>query len=147
MFRGIANVNLDDRGRLALPVRYREQMRTRSRGQVVVTINPEPAERCLFIYPERDFRDLEDEVRQRDSSRPNVRRFQRRFVGHATEGDLDGNGRVLIPQLLRDYVGLEKKAVIVGQINKLEIWQEDLWRKTLTSDETESMTGLEGIRL
>ena len=63
--------------------------------------------------------------------RRNARLVQRLLIGHATDVELDGNGRLLLPAMLRDFAGLSKKLVLLGQGNKIEIWAEDLWQKRL----------------
>jgi MraZ protein len=125
MFRGITSVTLDAKGRTALPTRMRETFAGVSGGQLVVTIDTR--ERCLLLYP----LPLWEEVQRKLESLPNVnprsRTLQRLLIGHATDLEPDGNGRVLLPQKLRDYAGLDKRLVLVGQGNKVEIWSESRW--------------------
>ena len=123
MFGGITNVNLDERGRLALPVRFRDK----DDDRVVVTVNPHPGEKCLFLYPRLYWDKLEEHMAKLNTQLLPVRAFQRLFVGYATDVDLDSNGRVLLPQALRDHAELRKRAVVVGQLTKIEIWDEALW--------------------
>lgn len=125
MFRGINSATLDAKGRMALPARIRESVASVSGGQLVVTIDME--ERCLLLYP----LSMWEEVQRKLESLPNVkassRKLQRLLIGHATDLEPDGNGRVLLPQKLREYAGLDKKLVLVGQGNKVEIWSEPTW--------------------
>ena len=148
MFRGIAKVSLDERGRLALPGRFREHLSVGDAKKAVVTINPNLDEKCLFVYPVGGWQMIEEELDKRDSTRPQVHSFIRRFVGPATDVDLDKTGRLLVPEELRTHAQLEKekKVVVVGVINKLEIWAEALWPSAL-AEGNGSMEGLEGIRL
>ena len=125
MFRGINIATLDAKGRMALPARVRETVASACDGHLVVTIDTE--ERCLLLYP----LPLWEEVQRKLESLPNVkaasRQLQRLLIGHATDLDPDANGRVLLPQKLRDYAGLDKRLVLVGQGNKVEIWSEPRW--------------------
>jgi len=125
MFRGVNTINLDAKGRLAIPTRYRERLAERSAGQMVVTIDTE--ERCLLIYPLPEWEDIQRKIDALSSFNPATRRIQRLLTGHATDVELDANGRLLLSQPLRDYAELDKKTVLLGQGNKFELWSEDLW--------------------
>jgi len=126
LFRGISTVNLDAKGRLALPVRYREQLAEASEGCAVVTIDIE--EPCLLLYPLPDWEEIEAQL----AALPNVnhrsaRRLQRLLIGYASDQELDASGRLLLPSELRSYASLEKKVVLLGQGKKIEIWSEPVW--------------------
>ncbi len=125
MFRGVQHINMDAKGRLAMPARQREPLMSRCEGQIVVTIDTQTA--CLVIYPLPEWERIEQEIQGLPSLKPAVRRFQRLVLGYATDLELDANGRILLPQSLREYARLDKKLVLVGQGNKLELWSEDLW--------------------
>ena len=125
MFRGVQHINLDAKGRLSVPARQRESLLDISAGSVVVTIDTQSA--CLVLYPLREWERIERDIQDLPTLNPAVRRFQRLVLGYATDLELDGSGRILLPQSLRDYARLEKKVVLVGQGNKLELWSEDLW--------------------
>jgi MraZ protein len=127
MFRGINAINLDDKGRMALPKRYREALEKDAKGQVVVTIDTE--EHCLLLYPLPVWEEIELKVEALPSFNKLTRRIQRLLIGHATELVLDGNGRVLLPPLLREYAHLGKSVVLLGQGKKFEIWDEKSWKK------------------
>ncbi len=120
MYRGISAINLDEKGRIALPTRYRNEL-----DAVVVTIDTE--ETCLLMYRQSDWEDIEEKIEALPSFNPAARRVQRLLIGHATELNLDSNGRILLPQLLRDYAGLEKQVMLVGQGKKFEIWSASTW--------------------
>ena len=137
MFRGVNNINLDAKGRLAVPVRYRDYLAQHCNGEMVATIDTE--ERCLLIYPRPEWEDLERKVGALPSFNPASRRVQRLLIGHATDIDLDSSGRILIPPPLRQYAQLEKKTVMLGQGNKLELWSEEHWtnrRDTWLNDQS-----------
>lgn len=125
MFRGVQHINMDAKGRLAMPARLREPLMARCNGQLVATIDTQS--QCLFIYPLPEWEKIEKEIQELPAMNPAVKRFQRLVIGYATDLELDGNGRVLLPAPLRDYAKLEKKLVMVGQVKKLELWSEDLW--------------------
>jgi MraZ protein len=116
---------MDAKGRLAMPARQREPLMSRCEGQIVVTIDTQTA--CLVIYPLPEWERIEQDIQSLPSLKPAVRRFQRLVLGYATDLELDSNGRILLPQSLREYARLDKKLVLVGQGNKLELWSEALW--------------------
>ncbi len=126
MFRGINTVSLDEKGRLAIPSRCREVLDICStHGQLVVTIDTE--ERCLLMYPLIHWEDIEKKIERLPSFNYAARRIQRLLIGHATEVLLDNQGRILLPQELREYAGLKKRTVLVGQGKKIEIWDSNSW--------------------
>ena len=125
VFRGVQHINMDAKGRLAMPARQREPLMSRCEGQIVVTIDTQTA--CLVIYPLPEWERIEQEIQGLPSLKPAVRRFQRLVLGYATDLELDAYGRILLPQSLREYARLDKKLVLVGQGNKLELWAEALW--------------------
>lgn len=122
MFRGITAVNLDPKGRMAIPTRYREQLYP---SQLVFTIDTQSP--CLLMYLLAEWEMIEQKVAALSSFNPATRRLQRLVIGHATEVEADANGRVLIPPVLRDYANLTKKVMLVGQRNKFEIWDDRAW--------------------
>ena len=127
MYRGINAINLDDKGRIALPARYRDYFSASADEQVVVTIDTE--ENCLLMYHLPDWEEIEAKIEALPSFNPAARRVQRLLIGHAAEINIDSNGRVLLPQLLREYAKLEKQVKLVGQGKKLEIWSAALWEE------------------
>ncbi|WP_422461833.1 division/cell wall cluster transcriptional repressor MraZ [Endozoicomonas sp. ALB115] len=127
MFRGVNAINLDAKGRLAIPARYRQVLRDRCRGALVATIDTD--EPCLLIYPLDEWELIQQKIEALPSFHPMTRRIQRLLIGHATDVELDGNGRILIPPLLRDYAGLEKRSILLGQGKKFELWDERCWNE------------------
>lgn len=127
MFRGITKLTLDSKGRVAVPTRYRESLDLSSKGAVVITIDTE--ETCLLLYPLTEWQVIENKLQALPSFNAAARRIQRLLIGHATDIELDGNGRLLIPQVLRDHARLEKSLVMIGQGNKFELWNEELWQE------------------
>jgi MraZ protein len=116
---------MDAKGRLAMPARQREPLLSRCDGQIVVTIDTQS--NCLVVYPLPEWERIEQDIQGLPALNPAVKRFQRLMLGYATDLELDGNGRMLLPQPLREYAQLDKKLVLVGQGNKLELWSEALW--------------------
>ena len=124
MFRGINPLTLDAKGRLAIPTKYRERLQSESGGQLVVTVD---RERCLLLYTLPEWEEIERRLLRLPTLNPKVRRLQGLLIGHATDIELDGHGRVLLPQVLREIASIERKAVLIGQGNKFELWDEQTW--------------------
>jgi MraZ protein len=116
---------MDAKGRLAMPARQREPLLSRCEGQIVITIDTQS--NCLVIYPLPEWERIEQDIQGLPALNTAVKRFQRLMLGYATDLELDGSGRILLPQPLREYAQLDKKLVLVGQGNKLELWSEALW--------------------
>ena len=138
MSRGINVISLDAKGRLALPVRYRETIAQRSAGQLVVTAHQ--FDTCLVLYLLPEWEEAERKVAALPDGNLAVRNIKRRFIGQACDLEIDANGRVLLPAKLREFAGLEKKVVMIGVRNRFEIWSEEAWDRTqdlsATVDET-----------
>lgn len=139
MFRGINVINIDGKGRLAVPTRYREALRS----SLVITIDTE--EPCLLLYPAAEWQVIESNLQRLPSFNAAARRIQRLLIGHATDADLDNNGRLLIPLLLREYAHLDKEAVLIGQGNKFEVWDKLLWQSKREQWLEEEASEAEGL--
>ena len=111
---------------MAIPTRYRERLSSRCDGQIIVTVDKD---RCLLIYPLPDWEDLERKLVRLPSMNKTARRIVRIMVGYATEVDIDTNGRILVSRELRDFASLDKQAMLIGQGNKFELWDEDIWNQ------------------
>ena len=125
MFRGINAITIDTKGRLAIPVRYRSELGAEEKAPLVVTIDTE--ETCLLLYTATQWQVIEDNLQKLPSFNAAARRIQRLLIGHATDVELDANGRVLLPTVLRNYAKLEKDVVMIVQGNKFEVWNKELW--------------------
>jgi MraZ protein len=125
VFRGVQHINMDAKGRMAIPARQRESLVELCAGHIVITIDTQTP--CLAIYPLQEWERIESEVQALPALNPAVKRFQRLVLGYASDLEIDANGRVLLPAALREYARLEKKLVLVGQGNKLELWSEAQW--------------------
>lgn len=137
MFRGITAINLDSKGRLAMPMRYRHDLLEQCEGQLVLTIDTEAS--CLLLYPLAEWEHIEQKIQALPSFNAAARRIQRLLIGHATEIEMDTQGRLLLPSLLRDYATLDKRVMLVGQGKKFELWDEQVWqahRETWLAEDT-----------
>lgn len=126
MFRGISAINIDPKGRMAMPSRHRERLSVDKVSQLVVTIDTDAT--CLLLYPLPEWEAIERKIEALPSFNKITRRIQRLLIGHATEVELDSNGRILLPPLLREYAKLEKHVMLVGQGKKFEVWDEKEWQ-------------------
>jgi len=125
MFRGITYLNIDIKGRLAVPSKYRDIVISESDSQVIVTVDH--TDKCLLVYPMSDWLIVEKQLVALSNMNRRARNVQRLLLGHAAECDLDNQGRILIPAPLREFAGLSKKTVLVGQLNKFELWDAEQW--------------------
>jgi len=123
---------------MAIPTKYRERLQAISDGSMVMTIDVQDP--CLLLYPIPEWEEIERKLSKLQTLDKRARRLQRLLIGHATECDLDSHGRILVPPLLREYAGLEKRAAFVGQCARFEIWNEDKWnerRQSWLGEETD----------
>ena len=149
MFRGATKVTLDAKGRLAIPTRYRDRLAARCEGQLVATVDKDY---CLLIYPFPDWEEIERKLVRLPSLNKQARRLQRLMVGHASEIEIDGHGRILLPRELRDFAGLGRQAMLIGQGNKFELWDEESWNEKrdewlAAEDEADLPAELESLSL
>lgn len=113
---------------MSIPTRYRDGILARCSGGLVATIDRDP---CLLLYPLPDWEEMERRLMRLPGNKPAVRAYQRRIVGHAAEMEMDSHGRILISRELRDFAGLEKQVMLIGQGNKFELWEEARWSQWL----------------
>jgi MraZ protein len=125
MFRGISNLNIDVKGRVAVPARYRDSIITNASGEMVITVDH--TDRCLLLYPMDQWMKVEQVLMALPNMNRSVRNMQRLVLGHASEVELDSQGRVRLSPPLREYASLQKKSVLVGQANKFELWDAETW--------------------
>lgn len=126
MFRGVTNLSLDAKGRMAVPARYRDRLQSESDGRVVVTVDRDG---CLLIYPLPEWEAIERELMRLPSLNRQARRLQRLLIGHATECEFDGQGRILVPGPLREFAGIDHRVVLIGQGHRFELWDEATWNE------------------
>lgn len=125
MFQGAAQFNLDGKGRLTIPARYRDILLAHCAGQLVLTAD---ADGCLLLYPQPEWQPIREKLMQLSSFNPRIRALQRFLVGYAEDVVMDASGRVLVSATLRDYAQLDKRVMLVGQGNKFELWDETRWQ-------------------
>ncbi len=118
-------MSLDAKGRIVLPARYRERLAEICNSQLVVTIDTDQP--CLLIYPRNEWETIEEKIEALPSFNPTTRRIQRVLIGHATDVEVDSNGRTLLSNPLREFAKLGRKVVLIGQGKKFELWDEVLW--------------------
>jgi MraZ protein len=132
MFRGSFSLTLDDKGRLALPTRYRDALFADAEGAMVCTIHTKDP--CLLLYPLPEWEEVAEQLQRLSNQNPQELRFKRLLIGHASDCDMDKSGRILLPAPLRSHASLTKNIRLVGQLNKFEIWDEDTWNKRVAED-------------
>jgi MraZ protein len=125
MFRGANKVTLDDKGRMVMPTRYREEIAELCQGQLVVTVD---RDQCLLVYPLPEWEQTERKLMALPSMDPEARRLQRLMVGYATDLEMDGHHRISLPPELREFAKLERLGMLIGQGNRFELWDEGRWR-------------------
>ena len=127
MFRGINALSLDSKGRMSIPAKYRERLTALCSGSLIVTLDP--IDQCLLVYPLPVWEDVEQRLGQLPSTDQDARSLKRVLIGHAEECEMDSQGRILLSALLREFVELEKKVVLVGQGERFELWDEQIWHE------------------
>ncbi|MGA1024247.1 MAG: division/cell wall cluster transcriptional repressor MraZ, partial [Aquiluna sp.] len=125
MLLGTHTPKLDDKGRIILPAKFRDEL---SAG-VVVTRGQE---RCLYVFSKSEFESVHEKIRQAPVTSEEARKYLRLFLSGAADDTPDKQGRVLVPQLLRDYAGLTKELVIIGVGSRAEIWDAASWQHYLS---------------
>lgn len=147
-FLGSHAINMDAKGRLAIPARVREELQEECGGRIVLTANADE-ERCLLVYPEPVFENVRAQVQALPNMNRKAKRLQRLILGHATPLELDSAGRVLVPPTLRSFARLEKKLMLIGQGKKLELWSEERWFAWLdeADDDDEMPAEMEALSL
>lgn len=121
MFMGEFEHALDVKGRLTMPVKFRDGLG----ASFIVTRG---LDKCLFVYPAQEWQILESKLKSLPMTRSDARSFVRFFFSGASDCELDKQGRILLPQKLRDYAGLDKDCTLIGVSNRVEIWEADVWR-------------------
>lgn len=138
LFRGVTPVTLDAKGRLAIPAKHRDAL-AGDGAPMVVTADPS---RCLLLYPRAAWEPIQQRLMALSSFDERIRGLQRLIVGHADDVELDGAGRILVPQALRQYARLDKHVMFVGQGRKFELWDETAWAQTTAQAITFPVDGL-----
>ncbi len=127
MFQGATELNLDAKGRLAVPTRYRDALQSGGRA-VVITAHPDG---CLLLYPSLAWEPIGAKIQSLSSFNEQARWWQRLLVGFAEEIEIDAQGRILVSPALRKFAALQKDAMLVGQGSHFEIWDAAGWEDRL----------------
>ena len=130
MFKGISNLSIDVKGRASMPQRYRKDFSAKNKSKVIITADKD---KCLLIYTQNSWSIIEKKLSELPSYNKEARFVQRLLIGYATESEIDSQGRFLIPNPLREYAGIQKKIILLGQGNKFELWSENIWNKNMKS--------------
>jgi MraZ protein len=128
MFRGATSLNLDAKGRLAIPAKHRDALQNQGGGHLVLTAHPH---RCLLLYPQPAWEPIQAKLMALSSFDKQSSMLQRLLVGFAEDIELDSAGRLLVSPVLREFSGLEKQAMLVGQGSHFELWSMESWRAQL----------------
>lgn len=151
MFRGATKVTLDDKGRMVLPTVYRDQMPADAQGKLVITLG---SGKCLVMYPHPEWEQVERKLLALPSLHPQAERLKGLMLGHAMMLELDSHSRFLLTTELREVAGLQRHAMLVGQGNSIQLWDEARWierRDKWLAQGDDNMTGLpaelESLRL
>ena len=131
MFIGEYNHTVDEKGRLAVPIKFRTKL---ARGAVVTR----GLDNCLFLYTGAEWKDLAGRLSKLPISRANTRAFARLMLAGAMDVSLDKQGRIILPDYLRKYAGMSKNVIIAGLYNRLEIWDKEKWETYKTGTEKSS---------
>jgi len=132
MFRGANAINLDPKGRLTIPTRYRQALMDDCQGQLVCTIDNRQS--CLLLYPLPNWDIIEEKISNFSTMNADERRISRLLIGHAHDVDMDKSGRVLVAPVLRQFANLDKEIMMVGQRNRIEIWSQKTWYAQVEED-------------
>ena len=139
MIIGQYNYNLDPKKRLTIPPKFRSVL---SKGAILTR----GIDGCLFLYPQKQWNELAEKLSKLPLSQVNARSFARVMIAGAMDGKLDSLGRILIPDYLKDYAKLDKKVVIAGLYDRIEIWNEENWQKYGATTGTQVENIAEGLK-
>ncbi len=128
MFRGVTQLSLDAKGRLAIPAKYRSELLSSCEGRLIITLDPS---KCLLVYPQSAWEPIENSLSSLSGFNPKIRKLQRLLIGNANDVEMDNAGRVLVAPSLRKVAGLTKEVVLVGQGEKFELWDEVQWNEQI----------------
>lgn len=133
MFRGQYEHTLDGKGRISVPARFREVLADidatgENADRIILT---RTFEQCLVVYPMDKWLNFEERIRQLPQFNPHVQRLKRVYIAGAVEVSIDSHGRLLVPQSMREFAGLERGCVWVGQLDTMELWSQEKWNGTV----------------
>lgn len=137
MFQGRYLHNIDTKGRVSIPASFREILSERYDNKLVLTNH---FDKCIIAYPPDEWEMIVEKSKALPMMKKEVKIFQRYFISAAVEGELDRQGRILIPPTLREYAGLTKEVCLVGIGNKIEIWDRKEWDKAVMLEDKDRIT-------
>jgi MraZ protein len=132
MFMGEYSHSVDAKGRLIMPAKFKEQLG----AEFVVT---KGLDGCLFVYPMEEWQNIEAKFREVPLTTKDARKFSRFFFAGAASLELDKQGRILLPAVLREYAEVQKDVVLVGVLNRIEIWDKDRWEDSNSYDDMDEV--------
>jgi len=150
LFTGNATVNLDEKGRFAIPTRYRDRVQELCACKLIVTVAINErgvgVDGCLWIYPLPAWEELLKTISKLSDLNRKALKLKRFLIGYAADCEMDTQGRVLLPEMLRKFARLDKKMILVGQLNRFELWNEDDWLKEEADfKDNDDIEGLESL--
>lgn len=150
LFRGNTTVNLDEKGRFAIPTRYRGRVQETCACELVATVAVNERgvgiDGCLWIYPLPAWEELENTIKKLSDLNKKAIKLKRFLIGYAAECEMDSQGRILLPEMLRKFANLDKKMILVGQLNRFELWNEDAWNREQTEfKDNDDIEGLDAL--
>lgn len=134
MFRGRHTHTIDGKGRVSVPVKFREVLAEKYGSRLILTSE---LDNCLVAYPPDEWRSLEEKVLKYPSMNKSVNQFLRFYISGAVDCAVDGQGRILIPANLREHATLNKEVLFVGLLNKIELWDVQQWGLAFPRDEAQ----------
>jgi MraZ protein len=137
MFRGNHQHSVDDKGRVAIPARFREALSGLQDERLVVTKYKRRGRRCLDVYPLSTWLRFEQKITEKRRFYRKLAAFESYYVSGAQDVQIDGQGRLLIPPMLREYAGLGREVVFTGLIDRFQVWNRETWEQVEREDEQE----------
>ena len=138
MFIGEYHHSIDDKGRVAIPAKFRDELKS---GAVVT----KGLDNCLFLYPKEEFEEEAKKYARLPKSQAKARAYARHMLAGAMDVSLDSQGRIMLPEYLRNFSSMKKKLVVAGLYDRLELWDEDKWNNYKEESEKESNSIAEGL--
>ena len=132
MFTGEYHHNLDTKGRMIIPVKFRDELN----GEFVITSS---LDGCLSMYAPAEWQILENKLNALPMTNQKARKLKRFLLGSAVSCELDKQGRILVPQTLREFAGLDKDVVLTGNLNRIEVWSKEKWSENCNYDDMDSI--------
>jgi len=124
MFRGRYEHTMTDKGRISVPSKFRDLIRSKYSEEILIITN---FNKCLAAYPLKEWNAIENKVAELPQFKQEVISFLRYLMGGAVECSIDSQGRILVPQSLRNYAQLDKEVVLIGMLNRFEVWSKEIW--------------------